>query len=332
MTNIPTPKRCAYRARSGKAGRYFGMILLFVFGAACASPAIQRPRPPIVATHTKIAILGGWITADILVPKDTEGPVPAVISPLNHGYDLLRAGIATVRFRTHWDTLRRFGKKAEGNTEEGAMGEDPAAAKKPLIGRWILAADRPGIIGQGYFGIIAYEAYTAIPAVLDALHLIPAIDPGRIGIAGSSTSGFLALQAMAHDPRLHAGFVRAATGDYRCFLRYSDLALGNDPRWLPGDKMMLDDAYTADLERIDPGNHLERFPPRTLLLITGQDDTAIPAHCVERFAGALQAAYLDAAMPDRFTWVELEDVGHNLPPETLDAARSFWRRTFSSRQ
>jgi pimeloyl-ACP methyl ester carboxylesterase len=295
--------------------------------AGCVTPAVQPARPPVEAIHTRLAIQGGWISAEVRVPKNAAGPVPAVISPLNRDSDLLRAGIATVRFHTHWEVLRGFQKNPEKRTAAAEDDQFPGSEEKPLVGRWILAADRPGIIGQGYFGIIGYEARKAVPGVLDALRLVPAIDPERVGIAGSSTTGFLALQAMAHDKRIKAGFVFAATGDYHCFLRYSNLALNNDPRWLPDGEMKLDAEYEAALEDRAPGNHLSSFPPRRLLLITGEDDPAIPARCVERFTRGMQAAYRDANAPDAFEWVELEDVSHSLPPETLGVARAFWQRT-----
>lgn len=303
------------------------LLLACALAAAACAPAATRgkaphARPSLEARHTRIAIDGGWIHADIRLPKDTDKPVPVVVSPLNSDHDLLGLGIGTVRFQTNWEALRGFRKKPAPEPDSHESGEE-----KPLIGRWILASDRPGNVGQGYFDIITYEASHAVPKVVRALEMVDGIDHDRIGIAGSSTSGFLALQAFAGEKKLAAAFVRAATGDYECFLRYSDLAFADNPRWLHDGKPELDPDYAARLPRMDPATHVDRFPPRPLMLITGADDTAIPRRCVEQFASAVERAYAKAGVPQKFDWREVAGATHNLPSSTLTTALRFWTRT-----
>ena len=75
----------------------------------------------------------------------------------------------------------------------------------------------------------AVEHARSVHGVYDAVASLPDIDPQRIAVAGSSTHGFVALEALRHEPRFAAGVVRAACGDYHRFLRSSSLALRRSP-------------------------------------------------------------------------------------------------------
>ena len=57
----------------------------------------------------------------------------------------------------------------------------------------------------------------------------------RVAITGVSTNGFIALQAVAADQRLHAASVIAACGDYQRFLRYSSMGMAGRPLTLDPD-------------------------------------------------------------------------------------------------
>jgi dipeptidyl aminopeptidase/acylaminoacyl peptidase len=170
------------------------------------------------------------------------------------------------------------------------------------------------------------EATGSIPKVVDYLLSLPQVDPTRISISGSSTSGFVALMALAHEPRLALGVVRVACGDYFLFLRESSLALHNDPRWLPGGKMELDPDYAERLRAIEPIANADRFPPRPLLLMAGEDDPAIPIACVKRTAEALEAAYAHDGVADRFRLVLFPGQGHNLGDDSSREALAWWER------
>jgi len=201
-----------------------------------------------------------------------------------------------------------------------------ADTRDTRVGAWLLAAPRPGIVGKGYFGLISQDALHSLPQVLDYLETVPEIDADRIAIAGSSTSGFVALEAVAHDRRFAAAVVRVACGDYHEFLRTSSLALNNDPRWLPNGKLVLDRDYEAMLRDIEPIRFSDRFPPRPLLMLNGRDDTAIPFACAERTAQALAGAYIRDRVPDRFRFVAYEGQGHNLGAAAVDETLAWWDR------
>ncbi len=295
----------------------FGLLALT--RAATAATTAPPPRPDVRDFHETVG--GGWITIDLEIPRDFPPPRPVVISPIIESRLLLERGIGVARFRTHWETLLplRTGAAKPPNATADATAEDDEA-----VGEWLLRAPRPGIVGRGWFGFITQDAEHSLPRVLDVLARNPFVDAARISIAGSSTTGFIALQAMVRERRLGSAVVQVACGDYFRFLRSSRLAFADDSRWTSGDTLPLDPDYAAELARIEPVRDAARLPPRPLLLMTGARDRAIPRACVEHTATALRAAYAAAGASDRFAWIEFPDDDHSLAEERIDRALEFW--------
>lgn len=291
--------------------------------AACARPPHPSSDPLAEPVRTRADVVdtlleGGWIRVTAVIPRSPPSPRPVVLAPIVPDDALLRRGIAVAHYHTNWELLRALRPASPSPTP---------ARPSPEVGAWLLAAPRPGIVGRAYFEIITEEAERSIPRVVDFLTGLPAIDPARISIGGSSTSGFRALQAMAADSRISVGVVRAACGDYHLFLRSSNLALNDDPRWIgPGGELPLDPDYEAEVAAIEPIRRAERYPPRPLLLVTGSVDPAIPPPCSRRTATVLARAYARAGAADRFRFVELEGRGHNLGPESERLALEWWER------
>lgn len=275
------------------------------------------PLPSERADVVEASLANGWIHVTVLLPRGHDGQHPAVITPIVPNELLLERGIAAVRYHMNWEALAELRPPEPTPIQEGP---------EMHVGAWLLTAPRPGIVGRGYFSILTLDAESTVPQVIDYLRTIPQIDPERITIAGSSTSGFVALQAMAADPRIALGVVRVACGDYRTFLRLSSLGLAGDPRWLVNGEMVLDADYAAEIDRIEPIRAAARFPPRPLLLMNGVQDEAIPIDCARRTAEELRTAYARASVPERFDAVELGDQGHNLGPESERLALDWWDR------
>lgn len=293
------------------------LLLLFSVLAAACKPAVRPDPAPLArgccSTPTdavEASLAGGWISVRVEIPREADGPVPVVVSPIVPDEELLARGFAVARFHTNWEILRPFA----ADPSAAAPGAPPpqAGAGQEHVGAWLLSAPRPEIVGQAYFGLISNEAERSLPRVLDHLTSLPRIDPERIALTGSSTSGFVALQAMAHDPRIAVGVVRVACGDYHTFLRSSSLALNDDPRWLPGGKLVLDPAYALEIAAREPIRHADRYPPRPLLLLAGARDRAIPFACVANTVARFEAAYAEAGVPERFRFVDFPEQGHNL--------------------
>jgi dienelactone hydrolase len=289
--------------------------------AACRSVSAAAGPPPDAASDRadviEAALENGWIRVTLLVPRGRSGPLPVVINPIVPDALLLDRGVAIARCQTNWSALVPLRPPTPA---------PPPPGPQMRVGAWLLTAPRPGVVGRAFFTIITLEAERSIPKMIDYLRSLPQLDPDRISIAGSSTSGFMALQAMAADPRISLGVVRVACGDYHTFLRLSNLGLAGDPRWLVDGEMVLDPDYEAEIRRIEPIRRADRFPPRPLLLVTGAADQAIPAECAHRTADRLASAYSAAGMADHFRFVELEGHGHDLGAESADLAFEWWER------
>jgi dienelactone hydrolase len=298
------------------------LILLSAF-AACKSAArpASAPLPPPLPSGapadgprteaTNAVLAGGWIDVSLSVPRVGTGPFPVVISPIVADDTLLERGFAVARFHTNWESLRGLpGPAASPPAASGPAAPPDDGAT--TVGKWLLTAPRPGIVGRAYFDIITTDAEKSLPQVVDWLVTRPEVDPARIALTGSSTSGFVALQAMAVEPRIAVGVVRVACGDYLTFLRSSSLALNDDPRWLPDGKLALDPDYAVEIAAREPIRNADRYPPRPLLLLAGERDQAIPIACVDNTVTRFRAAYHADGADDRFRFVSYAEGGHNL--------------------
>jgi hypothetical protein len=322
-------------------------------GASDPPPAQPPPGTFTGADTIEDSIDGGWITLSVTLPHRPAGRKPVVISPIVPERDLLDRGIGFVRFRTHWELLRPLAEASRAKSTGGAPATGPGdpgralasgtgapseatgvadpgaiagAAPANSVGAWLLAAPRPGLVGRAYFQLVTQDAQASIPRVIDYLSRMPGVDPERIAIGGSSTSGFVALQALAAEPRIAAAVVRVACGDYLAFLRSSRLALNDDPRWVGDGPLPLDPDYLAEIRRIEPIGKAAKFPPRPLLLMVGEVDPAIPFACAERTAEVFRAAYRKAGRPERFRFDVFEREGHNLGDESRTRALDWWSR------
>lgn len=302
------------------------VVSLLALVAACASGAPPNPEPAAEPGQTvqrepgyelrRISLQGGFLRVELKIPDSPPGPKPAIVVPLADEAQLLARGFVLVDFHHDWTVVPGL--------EDAAQREEPVSGQK--VGRWLLAAPRPGIVGRAYFQLVTLSARSSVPAVVDALEATPEVDARRIGIGGSSTAGFVALEALAAEPRLAAGVVRSTCGDYHAFLRSSYLALNDDPQWLPGGQLVLDDAYAAELIENEPIRRADRFPPRPLLMLNGTADPIVPFRCAERTATRLHGAYQRAGVGERFRFVAHEGAGHDLGDEARERALRFWEQ------
>jgi len=299
------------------------LVILLATFAACKSavqPASAPLPPPLPsgppvngpqAETTTAVLANGWISVSLARPPVGRGPFPVVISPIVPDEKLLERGFAVARFHTNWESLAPLAKPGPAASTKPATPPGETAGST-TVGKWLLTAPRPGIVGRAYFDIITMDAEKSLPSVVDWLRTQPDVDPDRIALTGSSTSGFVALQAMAVEPRIAVGVVRVACGDYMTFLASSSLALNDDPRWLPDGRLVLDPDYAVEIATREPIRRADRFPPRPLLLMAGVRDKAIPIACVENTATRFESAYEAAGAADRFRYVAYAEGGHDL--------------------
>jgi dienelactone hydrolase len=259
----------------------------------------------------------------VKIPVRPRGPKPVVLRPLVEDERLLERGIGVVTYSVSWEQMA---PEAKQRAKDARPAESETKTEAKSVGRWLLAASRPGLVGRDYFALIGGEASWAIPRVVDYLATLPDVDPARVAIGGSSTTGFVALEALRAEPRLAAAVVRVACGDYHAFLRDSSLALNGDARWLEDGRVVLDADYEKTLQEREPIRFPETFPPRPLLMLNGARDQAIPQACARETARVLGDAYARAGAAERFRFVLFPERGHDLGPEADPLILAWWER------
>ena len=264
-------------------------LLVVAVVPACGWRAHVRSTPPVVGETREAFLRSGFVSVRVELPATPPGPKPVVISFLDERDAFLAAGLGVVTYRVDWEQVK-------------AAAPPPPPPGATTVGVWLLASPTPRTIGQGYLRLIAATANIA-GSVLDYLTTLPGVDPHRIGIAGSSTYGFVALEAAA-DPRIAAAAVIAACGDYHAFLERSTLAMNGAP-------LDLDRGYERDLVRQEAVRHPEWLTHAAVLMVNGTSDVAVPEACAENTARVFRAAYADAGAADRFRFVLVEGAGHN---------------------
>jgi len=316
------------------------LVLAFLPLCSCSANAVSDPPAPIASptpatpaleersaatpawTIRELASPRGFLSITLKVPTTPEGAKPAVINPVADEEALLRLGIVVVRYHTDWSVLSGLRRPAKPGGPDGI-------APRNVVGTWMLAAPRAEIVGRKYFAFIKSNARRVLPEVIDRILETGEVDSDRIGISGSSTNGFIALEAMAEDSRLAAAVVRAACGEYHEFLRASSLGLNGEERWLVDGQLVLDEDYEAELAAREPIRHATSYPPRFLLLLNGAEDPAIPTACVEPTVDVFRRVYEDRGVAQRFRAVIYPDRGHDLGPCAEEEALGWWRRWFA---
>lgn len=298
------------------------LVLLALVGCRPPSPAPPPPPTPIDPPTTRsdvtvhhLSLLNGFYTIDVLVPTAFPPPRPAVISLLGEADAMLDAGLAVVTYTIHWELLQPL---VAAQREKA-----PPPPPKNTVGKWLLASPSPRTIGQGYFQLLTGNAEKTVPKVIDALVDLPDVDTRRLAIAGTSTNGFVVLQALAADARLTAGIAIAACGDYHRFLQASSLAMDGGP-------LDLDPDYESWLHAHEPVRHPERLVHAALLMVNGSADRPIPPSCALETARVFKRAYRKAGAARRFRFVMLEGEGHNIGEKARADMLAWLRRWLGS--
>lgn len=303
-------------------GSLRAVIALLAIGG-CVGGADREPRLPAArpaapcgadgSVVRESALHGGFITMRVRIPAASPRPVPAVLTLLGREEALLDIGVAVVTFETHWELLKPL---------VDALPPPPPAEGPPprTWGKWMLASPSPRTVGQGYFGLIHGTATRTVPEILDWLATVPEVDGRRLGVVGTSTNGFTALEAAGADRRVVAAAALAACGDYHHFLERSPLGLGGEEPFDPAPE------YGEMLRRQEPIRHPERLLHAAVLMVNGDEDHAVPIACARKTARVLGRAYRRAGVPERFRYVELPAGTHDLGEEGVRQALAWFYR------
>jgi pimeloyl-ACP methyl ester carboxylesterase len=196
-----------------------------------------------------------------------------------------------------------------------------APTRGPSVGFGPLAAPA-GLLGRAFFRMVIRHAEEVVPRVVDTLVGLPMIDASRIGIAGTSTQGFIALAAFATEPRLASAAVVSACPDYVAFLRDSTMGMA-------GERLALDHDYRRWLVAKSPGSHPVHVAHGPLLLIAGEHDRMTPPSCLSESSesmGGLRTAFAAAGRRNQLRIRILPRLGHGSTPRSNQMIASWWSR------
>lgn len=284
------------------------IVTLVATTAACRRAAVAPAPIPAPRFERRVVELeNGLIALQIVIPFGSSEPKPTVIGLGDMTDELVEAGIVSLTYRIDW------------STRQGAP--LPMTPFPPGTGTWFLASPSAGRIGERWTRSIASVADIAIPRIVDYLQTLPAVDPERIVVAGTSTDGFVALQALARDERLAGAIAIGACGDYQGFLRDSPLGLAGTP-------VMLEPSYESWLIAQEIVYRADRIAPVPLLLVNRVADPVVPIACADATARALEPFYESTGDTDRFRHVRIPGVAHGLAAEERTEIKRFLARFF----
>jgi dienelactone hydrolase len=268
--------------------------------------AVETPaRPPessVAATEVEtreVQLADDLITVRLHIPPGGREKKPAIISMMTDHKAFLKRDILVATYRVNWEFLK-------------PPLPPPVDAADAVVGKWVLASPSKALLGQRYLETLTITANDVVPRIAAYLATLPEVDRDRIGVVGSSSNGFVALQAATHRPRLRAAVVLAACGDYHAFLRYSQMGMRGGP-------LELDPTYDRWLRAQEPFRHPARLPPTALLMVNRRGDQIIPVECADATARAVERAYRRAGLADRFEYRLIEGQEHGTGSTEYDA-------------
>jgi dienelactone hydrolase len=263
---------------------------------------------PETAETREVQLDDDFITVRLHIPPTAEPRKPTVIT-MGERARPIKEGFVAVTYRINWELLN-------------PPPPPPPPADK-AVGKWVLASPAADVLGKQYLESIATTANRVIPKIIDYLVTVPEVDPKRIAIMGSSSNGFVTLQAVARDRRIVAAVALAACADYHTFLRDSSMGMEGQP-------LALDPDYEKWLRKQELVRRPQRMVHAAVLMVNRRGDPVIPFSCVEPTATAFTRAYRRARVPDRFRFVVFESDRHGLDVRDADETWSWllrWLRT-----
>src|SRR5262245_60550047 len=286
--------------------RPLSLLVALAFAAACrrvTPPAADTTdQPPEVETR-EVQLDDDFITVRLHIPPTPEARKPTVIWMLGDRTAPLAQGLLVVTYRLNWELVRPPAPAPTVNT----------------VGKFVLASPSAAVLGREYLRTIATTATRAIPKIVDFLETVPEVDPVRIGIVGTSPTGFVGLQAVARERRLSVAVALAACGDYHRFLRYSSMGMEGQP-------LALAPAYERWLQAQEIIRRPERMVHAALLMVNRDHDPVIPFACVEETVRVLRRAYRRAGDPERFRFTVFEGERHGLDQRDADETMAWLTR------
>ncbi len=226
-----------------------------------------------------------YVTANLYLPAERDGRVPAVIYVCGHAYS---PHGAKASYQRHGHTLARHGY--------AAMVIDP-----------VQIAETVGL-HHGVFNQEMYEWYTRAysPAgwevwnvirALDYLETRPEVDSDRFAITGRSGGAAMSWFTAAVEPRIKAAMPIMGIGTYA-------VSVPDDTQRLHCDCM-----YPVNFGMHDMIHLGALIAPRPLFMAHGREDALFPVAGYEEFESAISALYSSYGEEERFRNLVVES-GH----------------------
>lgn len=123
--------------------------------------------------------------------------------------------------------------------------------------------------------------------VIDGVLARGSVDPRRIGVAGRSGGGIVALMTACTDERVVAVVAWNAGADF--------VAIANGRgQGILMNQALADKAFREELQEADPIHHYRNIPPKALALIGNADDPLMPRQAAQALYDELLPLYTDA--------------------------------------
>ena len=226
-----------------------------------------------------------YVTANLYLPTDRDGPVPAVVYVCGHAFS---PHGAKTSYQRHGHTLARHGY--------AALVIDPIQIAET-------AALHHGVYNQEM-----YEWYTRAysPAGLEVWNVIrgldyletrPEVDRNKFAITGRSGGAAMSWFSAAVEPRIKAAIPIMGIGTY-------GVSVPEDTQRLHCDCM-----YPVNFRMHDMIHLGALIAPRPLFTAHGREDALFPVAGYEEFEAAMSSLYASYGAPDKFRNLVVES-GH----------------------
>ncbi len=153
------------------------------------------------------------------------------------------------------------------------------------------------------------------PFILEGLQKRKEIDLSRLGVAGISMGGSLAMVLASREKRVSAAVSLVGACDF-----WWDVTKIPPGPQQENKKKEYGQRVQRLVSSIDPWPRLDAMPPTALFVANGRNDPFIDIESMRRFSTKMRGLY--ASLPDRFAFYE-EDVGHEAT-ETMQHQAEEW--------
>lgn len=245
---------------------------------------IERPGY-VVEKIAFESIPKAYVTANLYLPTDRDGPVPGVIYVCGHAYS---PHGAKASYQRHGHTLARHGY--------AAMVIDPVQIAETVgLHHGVFNQEMYDWYTRAY-SPAGWEVWNAIRA-LDYLETRPEVDSGRFAITGRSGGAAMSWFTAAVEPRIKAVMPIMGIGTYA-------VSVPEDTQRLHCDCM-----YPVNFGMHDMIHLGALIAPRPLFTAHGREDALFPVAGYEEFESAISSLYSSYGEEEKFRNLVVES-GH----------------------